>query len=134
MKKVAPSYLAENKGHYSPGIISNGMLYVSGQLSIDPDTRLLPEGGMEAHARQALANVDRVLLEAGLGRDSVVLCRVYIADMDGWDSVNRIYAEFFGPHRPARVIVPTGRLHFGCLVEIEAMAEVPATAETASKG
>lgn len=134
MKKVAPAYLAENKGHYSPGIVSNGMLYVSGQLSIDPDTRLLPEGGIEAHARQALANLDRVLREAGLGRDSVVLCRVYIADMDGWDTVNRIYAEFFGTHKPARVIVPTGRLHFGCLVEIEAVAEVSAIAEMAAKG
>lgn len=123
MKKVAPAYLAENKGHYSPGIVSNGMLYVSGQLSIDPDTRLLPEGGIEAHARQALANLDRVLREAGLGRDSVVLCRVYIADMDGWDIINAVYAEFFGTHKPARVIVPTGSLHFGCLVEIEAMAE-----------
>jgi enamine deaminase RidA (YjgF/YER057c/UK114 family) len=43
--------------------------------------------------------------------------------MEGWDIVNRIYAEFFGTHKPARVVVPTGRLHFGCLVEIEAIAE-----------
>ncbi len=127
MKQIAPKYLVENKGHYTPGIVSNGMLYISGQLSIDPDTRRLPEGGLEGHARQALANVDRVLREAGLGRDSVVLCRVYIADMEGWDTVNRIYAEFFGTHKPARVVVPTGRLHFGCLVEIEAVAEIPAT-------
>lgn len=123
MKKVAPAYLAENKGHYTAGIVSNGILYISGQLSIDPDTRRLPEGGLEAHTRQALANLDRVLIEAGLGRDSVVLCRVYIADMEGWDIVNRIYAEFFGAHKPARVVVPTGRLHFGCLIEIEAIAE-----------
>jgi reactive intermediate/imine deaminase len=126
MKKITPLYLAENKGHYSPGIVSNGMLYVSGQLSIDPDTRRLPEGGLEAQVRQALANLDRVLREAGLGRASVVLCRVYIADIEGWDTVNRIYAEFFGNHKPARVVVPTGRLHFGCLVEIEAMAEIAA--------
>ncbi len=123
MKKVAPAYLAENKGHYTAGIVSNGILYISGQLSIDPDTRRLPEGGLEAHTRQALANLDRVLIEAGLGRDSIVLCRVYIADMEGWDIVNRIYAEFFGAHKPARVVVPTGRLHFGCLIEIEAIAE-----------
>jgi reactive intermediate/imine deaminase len=126
MKKIVPDYVAENKGHYSPGVVSNGMLYISGQLSIDPDTRRLPEGGLEAHARQALANVDRVLREAGLGRDSVVLCRVYIADMEGWDIVNRVYAEFFGTHKPARAVVPVGRLHFGCLVEIEAVAELAA--------
>jgi len=126
MKKIVPDYVAGNKGHYSPGVVSNGMLYISGQLSIDPDTRRLPEGGLEAHARQALANVDRVLREAGLGRDSVVLCRVYIADMEGWDIVNRVYAEFFGTHKPARAVVPVGRLHFGCLVEIEAVAELAA--------
>ena len=126
MKKIVPDYVAENKGHYSPGVVSNGMLYISGQLSIDPDTRRLPEGGLEAHARQALANVDRVLREAGLVRDSVVLCRVYIADMEGWDIVNRVYAEFFGTHKPARAVVPVGRLHFGCLVEIEAVAELAA--------
>lgn len=126
MKKIAPKYLAENKGHYSPGIVSNGMLYISGQLSIDPDTKSLPSGGLEAHARQALANMDRILREASLGRDAVVLCRVYIADIEGWDTVNRVYTEFFGTHKPARIVVPTGRLHFGCLVEIEAMAEMAA--------
>jgi len=126
MKKIVPDYLAENKGHYSPGVVSNGMLYISGQLSIDPDSRRLPEGGLEAHTQQALANLDRVLREAGLGRDSVVLCRVYIADIEGWDIVNRVYAEFFGAHKPARAVVPVGRLHFGCLVEIEAIAELAA--------
>ena len=126
MKKIVPDYLAENKGHYSPGVVSNGMLYISGQLSIDPDSRRLPEGGLEAHTQQALANLDRVLREAGLGRDSVVLCRVYIADIEGWDIVNRVYAEFFGAHKPARAVVPVGRLHFGCLVEIEAVAELAA--------
>jgi len=124
MKKIEPKYLGENKGHYTPGIISNGMLYISGQLSIDPDTRKLPEGGMEAHVRVALENVDRVLKEAGLLRSDIVLCRVYISDIDQWDIVNHVYAKFFGEHKPARAVIPVGRLHFGCLVEIEAVAEV----------
>ena len=126
MKKIVPDYLAENKGHYSPGVVSNGMLYISGQLSIDPDTRSIPSGGLETQVQQALVNLDRVLREAGLSRDSVVLCRVYIADIEGWDIVNRVYAEFFGTHKPARAVVPVGRLHFGCLVEIEAVAELAA--------
>lgn len=124
MKVVQPSYGAANPGHYSPGIISRGMLYVSGQLSLDPDTRQLPEGGAEAHARQALANLDRVLREAAATREQVVLCRVYVADMSMWDMINRVYGEFFGSHRPARVVVPAPGLHFGCLVEIEAVAEL----------
>ena len=124
MEKIIPQYDGENKGHYTPGIISNGMLYISGQLSIDPDTRKVPEGGIGAHARLALANVERVLKAAGLSRTDLVQCRVYVSDIDQWDSVNEVYTEFFGEHKPARIVVPVGKLHFGCLVEIEAIAEV----------
>ena len=124
MKKVEPKYRGENKGHYTPGIISNGMLYISGQLSIDPDTRNVPEGGIEVHTELALENMDRVLREAGLSRNNIVQCRVYITDMDQWNTVNKVYAKFFGEHKPARTVVPVVKLHFGCLVEIEAIAEV----------
>ncbi len=124
MKIITPKYLAENKGHYSAGIISNGMLYISGQLSIDPDTRQVATGGIEEHTKLALSNLDRVLKEANVARNKVVQCRIYIADMADWDKVNAIYADFFGNHKPARAVVPTGELHFGCLVEIEAIAEV----------
>ena len=123
MEKITPAYATRNSGHYSPGIMSRGMLYISGQLSLDPDTRQLPGPDVEDQARQALANVDRVLAAAGLTRDHVVQCRVYVTDMAHWDAVNRVYAEFFGDHKPARAVVPVMALHFGCLVEIEAIAE-----------
>ncbi len=126
MEIVSPRYAGTNKGHYSPGMLSNGMLYISGQLSIDPDTRLLPEGGIAAHTILALKNMERVLLEAGLTKNDVVQCRVYVTDVALWDDVNAAYAEFFGSHKPARVIVPVPALHFGCMVEIEAVAQVPA--------
>lgn len=124
MEKITPKYDGESKGHYTPGIISNGMLYISGQLSLDPDTQKVPEGGIETHARLALANMERVLKAAGLSRNDVVQCRVYVSDIDQWDTVNQVYAEFFGAHKPSRIVVPAGKLHFGCLVEIEAIAEV----------
>jgi 2-iminobutanoate/2-iminopropanoate deaminase len=124
MKKITPKYNGESKGHYTPGIISNGMLYISGQLSLDPDSKKVPEGGIEAHTRLALANVECVLEAAGLCRNDVVQCRVYVSDIDQWEIVNQVYAEFFGEHKPARIVVPTGRLHYGCLIEIEAIAEV----------
>ena len=125
MKKIAPEYKTENKGHYSPGILSNGMLYISGQLSRDPDTGRTAPGGARDHAVLALANMERVLCEAGLSRNDVVQCRIYISDIDMWDEVNEAYSEFFADHKPARCVVPCGKLHFGCLVEIEAVAEVP---------
>ena len=119
MKKIVPEYKIQNKGHYSPGILSNGVLYISGQLSRDPDT------GARDHAVLALANMERVLCEAGLSKADVVQCRIYISDIDMWDEVNEAYSEFFADHKPARCVVPCGKLHFGCLVEIEAVAEVP---------
>lgn len=124
MEKVTINAKGENKGHYAPGMISNGMLYISGQLSIDPDTRKVPEGGVEEHMKLALANMDRVLQSAGLTRNDVVQCRIYIPDIEFWDRINQVYAEFFGDHTPARVVVPVPALHFGCLAEIEAVAEV----------
>jgi len=123
MQKITPAYAAENRGHYSPGMLCNGMLYISGQLSIDMDTRQAAQGGIEEHTRLALHNLERVLNEAGLTRESVVQCRVYVTDIEGWEQVNRVYAEFFGAYKPARAVVPVPKLHFGCLVEIEAVAE-----------
>ena len=125
MKFVRPPFKGENKGHYTAGVISKGMLYVSGQLSIDPDTREVAKGDIKDHTRLALDNVDRVLKEAGVTRNDVVFCRVYTSDVKYWGPINEVYAEFFGEHKPGRVVVSTTELHFGCLVEIEAIAEMP---------
>lgn len=84
MKLVCPPFKGENKGHYSAGVISKGMLYVSGQLSIDPDTREVCKGDIKDHTRLALDNVDRVLKEAGVRRDQVVFCRVYTPSVEYW--------------------------------------------------
>ena len=124
MQIVTPGFKGHNPGHYSAGVISHGMLYVSGQLSIDPDTREVCKGDIRAHARQALDNVDRVLKAAGVSRNQVVMCRVYTPSTEYWGPINEVYAEFFGEHKPARVIVSTTTLHFGCLVEIEVVAEL----------
>ena len=111
-------------GHYSPGVIAGGMLYVSGQLPTDPQTGKIAEGGIREQTRQALENVARVLASAGLGSENVVMCHVYISDMQNWDAVNEAYAAFFGTHKPARAVIPTRDLHHGALVEIEAIAEM----------
>ena len=66
----------------------------------------------------------RVLKEAGVRRDQVVFCRVYTPSNQYWGPINEEYAKFFGEHKPGRVVVSTTDLHFGCLVEIEAIAEL----------
>ena len=116
--------LTSKGGYYSPGVIAGGMLYISGQLPIDPGTGKIAEGGIREQTKQALANVGRVLEAAGCRREDVVMCRVYISDMGNWDAVNEVYADFFGAHKPARAVVPTRELHHGALVEIEAVAEM----------
>ncbi len=123
MKEIWPQGW-ETAGHYAPGMVSGGMLYVSGQLPIDKQTGKLVEGGVAAQGEMALNNLDAVLTAAGLTRQSVVMCRVYVPDVCHWDEVNQVYAAFFGDHKPARVIVPTRALHHNALVEIEAIAQM----------
>ena len=75
MKLVCPPFKGENKGHYSAGVISKGMLYVSGQLSIDPDTREVCKGDIKDHARLALNNVDRIPPACSIGDRSMRFMR-----------------------------------------------------------
>lgn len=114
---------------YSPGVVYGGILYISGQLPLNPETGKVVDGGVRDHAKQALANLDQVLRGAGVPREQVIQCRVYTSDIAYWDEINKEYVEFFGSHRPARVVVPTGPLHFGSLVEIEALAAMPEKGE-----
>jgi reactive intermediate/imine deaminase len=124
MRIVNTEHSRKSAGHYSPGVITGNLLFISGQLSKDPATGQVPPGGIGPETRQALANVELVLQAAGLRRENVVLCHIYIPDVALWDEVNAVYAEFFGAHKPARAVIPTTRLHGDCLVEIEAVAEL----------
>lgn len=111
----------QSKGHYSPAIKSNGMLYVSGQLPFNTEGKIVSD--IAAQTKQALANLAQVLAAAELSRNDVVQCRVYIPDVAYWDTVNQVYADFFGSHKPARTVVPCGNLHYNALIEIDAVAE-----------
>lgn len=124
MKAVMIDTKLENRGHYVPGMISGNTLYVSGQLPVHHETGAPMAADITQQTRDALHNVELVLHAAGCGREDVVLCRVYVSDIALWDAVNEIYAEFFGAHKPARVVVPTRTLHHGALIEIEAVAEL----------
>ena len=112
MQIVTPDFKGENKGHYSAGVISNGTLYVSGQLSIDPDTREVCKGDIREHTRLALNNVKRVLDAAGVTTNDVVFCRIYTPDVNYWGPINEEYAAFFGEHKPGRGSLAPTPLHF----------------------
>ncbi|WP_322013439.1 RidA family protein [Paraburkholderia sp. J12] len=121
-RRENPANLATPGGHYSHVAIANGLVFVSGQLPIDAQGRKLTDASFEVQARQVLANVAAALEGAGSSIAQLAQVRVYLADIELWPSFNQIYAEWAGDARPARAIVPTGPLHFGFKIEIEATA------------
>lgn len=108
-------------GPYSQGVLSE-LLFVSGQLPIDPATGVFPEGGIEEQTRQSLTNIKAILEAAGLGMDNVVKTTVFLADMDDFAAMNGVYAEFFSAPYPARSAVAVRAIPKGALVEIECIA------------
>ena len=109
-------------GPYSQGIVYGKTLYVSGQLPIDPKTGEKRLGTIEEQARQTLENIKAIVVAAGSDLTRVTKVTVYISDLSLGGRFNAVYAEFFGDHRPARAVVPSKELHFGFLLEIDAVA------------
>ncbi|SDI03110.1 RidA family protein [Variovorax sp. OV700] len=122
IQPIAPAGLAKPGGHYSHATVANGFVFVSGQLPIMADGTRLAEASFEQQTRQVLDNVKAALLAAGSGIDRLVQVRVYLDAIENWPAFNAIYAEWAGDARPSRAIVPTGPLHFGFKVEVEAVA------------
>lgn len=109
-------------GHYSQAVVYNGLVFVAGQLSIDPATGEKKLGPIEEQTEQALSNVAAILRAAGSDWSRVLKMNVYVSDIGLWGAVNEVYARVLGEHRPARAVIPTGELHYGFLVEIDAVA------------
>ena len=121
MRIINTGKMPQANGHYSQCIEHNGILYISGQLPGNPKVMKISED-IESQTKLVLEKIDLILEQAGSSRYKVIQMRIYIQDIDLWDRVNRVYAGFFGVHKPVRCIVPTGRLHYGCLIEAEAVA------------
>ena len=109
-------------GHYSQAVVYNGLVFVAGQLAIDPRTGEKRLGSIEEQTEQALRNVGEILKAAGSDLSRVLKMTVYISDIGLWGRVNEVYARVLGEHRPARAVIPTKELHHGVLVEIDAVA------------
>jgi reactive intermediate/imine deaminase len=121
MKVINSPGIPAVKGHYSPVVEHGGLLYLSGQLPTDPGTGAVPDG-IDAQTRLALSKV-KVLLEAsGSSLNKLLQVRIFLSDISDWSSVNEVYKEVLGDHKPARCIIPVGKLHYGALLEIEAVA------------
>ena len=124
MEKISTLDAPKPAGHYSQAIVQSNMVYVSGQLPIDPKTGRKKIDSIEQQTEQALKNLSEILKAANSDLSKVVKTTVYISDINLWDQVNIVYSKYFGEHRPARAVVPTRELHFGFQIEIEAIAYV----------
>jgi 2-iminobutanoate/2-iminopropanoate deaminase len=124
MEKVQIENAPAPKGHYSPAIIHNGLVYVSGQLPRNPVSGEVETGVIEAQTELALRNVEDILHAAGSDLNHVLQMTIYVSEMELWDKVNETYARILGEHKPARAIVPVKDLHFGTKIEIQAIAAV----------
>ena len=109
-------------GPYIQAAKTGGMVYCSGQLGLIPETGVLPEG-VEAQAHQAMKNMGAVLEAAGSGYDRIVKTTIFLADINDFAAVNKIYESYFAGSFPARSCVEVSNLPKGGLVEVECIAE-----------
>ena len=122
MKKIQPTNIPVPKGHYSPAVEFNGLLFVSGQLPINYETGEIETGEIEKQTEIALKNVEAILKAANSDLNHVLQMTIYVSEMELWDKVNEVYKRILGEHKPARAIVPVKDLHFGTKIEIQAIA------------
>ena len=111
-------------GPYSQAIQIGDLLFVSGQVPIDPSTGAMVEGDIKAQAQQSLNNLKAILNAAGTNMGAVVKTTVFLADMNDFAAMNEVYAQFFQEPFPARSAVQVGRLPKDAKVEIEAIAQL----------
>jgi len=112
-------------GPYSQATKAAGLIFVSGQIPIDPATGAVVEGGIEAQTERALKNIEAILHAAGAKIEDVVKTTVYLADLSDFAAMNEVYARFFSAGAPARATVQVARLPKDALIEIEAVAFSP---------
>ena len=122
IKRITTPDAPRPAGHYSQATVYNGLVFVAGQLSIDPATGEHRTGTIEEQTELALNNVHAILQAAGSDWSRVLKMTVFVADINLWDAVNKVYGRILGEHRPARAVIPTGALHHGFLIEIDAVA------------
>ena len=114
-------------GPYSQGIIAAPFLFVSGQLGMQPETGQLVNSDFKLQAKQALENLLQVVLAAGFNLNQIVAVDVFVTDLNNFANFNKIYAEYFSEHRPARAVVEVSRLPKDACIEIKCVAYNPGT-------
>ncbi len=124
MKSIETDRAPMPRGHYAQAIVHRGVVYVAGQLPIDPAHPDHPPGDVRGQTEQVLNNLSAILQAAGSDLGHLLQVTIYVTDLELWGEVNAVYAARLGSHRPARAVVPVTTLHRGFQVEIQAIAAV----------
>jgi 2-iminobutanoate/2-iminopropanoate deaminase len=122
MDYVATGQAPKAIGPYSQAVKANGVLYTSGQIALDPQSGTVVDGDFEAQARRVFENLKAVLTEGGSSFGQVLKATVYLTDLANFQTLNTVYAEYFGVHKPARTTVEVSALPKGGQVEIDLVA------------
>jgi 2-iminobutanoate/2-iminopropanoate deaminase len=109
-------------GPYSQAVTVNDMIFVSGQIAIDPASGELQPGGIEKQTRMVLSNLKAIIETAGSSVANIIKCTVYLKDLNDYSGMNEVYEDFFSPPYPARVALQVSRLPKDARIEIEAIA------------
>ena len=121
MKMIHTDNAPKAVGPYSQAVLVKDTLYVSGQIPYVPETMKPAGDDIKAQTLQSLKNVLAIVEEAGLKKENIVKCGVFLQDLGMFKEMNEVYADFFGDHKPARFAVEVRRLPLDVLVEIDAI-------------
>lgn len=124
MKYIHTDNAPKAVGPYSQAIVSNGVVFCSGQVPLDPETGEIIEGAIAEQTHRVIKNLQAVLEEAGSSLGKVVKTTCYLQSLSDYQTFNAVYNEYFSENKPARATVEVAKLPLGALVEIEAIAEV----------
>ena len=125
LEPIFPEGAATPRGHYTPGLRAGDFIYVSGQGPIDPVSDQLVIAGVEEQTRLTLENVARIVRAAGAEITDIVKVSVFLRDITQFGVMNRVYAEFFGDHKPTRTTIESKFHKAEMLVEVDCVAYKP---------
>lgn len=111
-------------GHYAKATVCNGFVYISGQLPVHADGTHAPEASFAEQARRAMQNLLAIVHAAQSSPEGILKINAYIVGVENWPLFNQVYAQILGDIKPARAVVPVPELHYGYLIELDAVASI----------
>jgi 2-iminobutanoate/2-iminopropanoate deaminase len=122
-KVVTPSNAPKPRGVYSPAVVANGFVFVSGQGAVNPETNELDLGDIKSETRRTLSNIQAILEASGSSLDEIVRIGVFLADIKDFDAMNEVFREFFPANPPARTTVgaqlPKIKVEIDCIARVK---------------